>query len=486
MERSREVGIKKAVGAERKQLVTQFMFESAVVNLFAVALAVLIAASLLPALKAITGKELGFDFSDFRLWSLLTSLVLVGTLVSGSYPAFVLSRFNIISVLKQKGERLTGSFTIGKALVVFQFASSLILIALTYVVFQQLRFMQDQFIQQNMDQILILRGPGLAIHENREQRILTFKHQLETLAMVSDVTSSVNVPGGGYSYSTPITRVGTSIKEAGNIVWVDPDFLDMYQSDLVEGHKWNPNSTYDTKSVIINETSVPVYGFSSAGAALNSKIAFDGDTFSIVGVVKDFHWNSLKMGNAPMIFRAYNGVGEYFSIHLNSDQYHAIIPKIHDVFKESFPGNPFDYFFLEDFFNNQYAGDQTFGKIFGLFASFSIFIASLGLWGVTSFTVTKRLREVGIRKVMGATSVKISILLSKDFSRLILMSVLVALPIIWYSSKSWLDGFAFRIGLTAEIFVVPIVILTLICFATISGQIWRACRINPTTILRSE
>lgn len=491
MERAREVGVKKSVGAYKSQLITQFFFESVLVNLFGVVLAVFFANALLPVLSTIVEKNFAFDFSDPRLWIILVVLFLVGSFVSGIYPALVLSSFNPTTVLKGSVEKLGGGLSLRKALVVFQFVASLLLIVGTFAVYRQMVFLRTQDKGLNMEQMVIVSGPAVLEGEEKDhdQRIITFMNELENISSIRKVASSNSVPGAGYNWGTGIRKFGldASQERSGSIVWVDPKFIDTYEIEFIVGKRWNVDVASDMDAVLINETAVTTFGLGDAEKALNEKLILGGgDTVSILGVLKNYNWNSLKTAHVPFILAPTKAARRHFSIRLEGSNFQNIIGQIETQYKVSFPGNPFDYFFLDDFFDKQYKADQQFGKIFSVFALLAIIIACLGLWGLASFTTTQKLKEISIRKVMGASIGNIVMLLSGQFVRLVLVACLFALPIAWYGINNWLDGFAFRIGLAWDLFLIPVVMLLIICLTTVSFQIFRGANANPAKVLRTE
>jgi putative ABC transport system permease protein len=416
MERAREVGIKKTVGAYRSQLIMQFFFESIIINLLGVIIAVLIAVALLPVLGEIVGKEFSFDFSDLRFWGILAVLFLIGSLASGGYPAFVLSSFRITEVLKGKSERALGGLSLRKVLVIFQFASSLILIAGTFAVYRQIVFMRSTDKGLTMEQMLIVNGPSVLDRTGAKERLITLKNELKQIPNVMNVATSGAIPGGGYNWGTGMRKDGAQREEdkTGSVVWIDPDFISTYGITVLSGRAFNPEITSDMRGVLVNEAALTAFGLGTPENALNERIILGGDTTAIIGVLKNYHWNSLKTEHTPFLFKADTISRRSYSIHLNGNDVSGTIKKIEAAYKEAFPGNPFDYYFLDDFFNNQYQADQQFARIFGLFAALAIVIACLGLWGLAAFTTTQRLKEIGVRKVLGASVSSITSLLPHD------------------------------------------------------------------------
>jgi putative ABC transport system permease protein len=487
IERSREVGIKKVIGAHKKQLVAQFLFESAIINFAAIGLALLMAIAMLPLLEDLVGKTLTFDFKDIRLWVLLGTLGISGTLVSGLYPAFILSSFNITSALKG-GAGKGAAFSLRKGLVVFQFACSLILIALTLVVHRQVRYMERQAYNMDMDQILIVRAPYILAADNQRQHLLTFKRQLQDLSFVKGVSTSAAIPGGGYTFTTTMRKQGVDQDntKSANVIWVDSDFIDTYNIQMLSGRRWKLQAGSEMKMLIINETAMATFEFKDMEEALGERIIFENDTFAIQGVMKDFHWNSLKTVNVPIILLPHEIVNHTFSIRLSNTNYHEAVTKVESLFTATFPGNPIEYFFLDEFFNSKYRDDQNFGKIFASFGTLAIIIACLGLLGLTAFTTDKRLREISIRKVLGASAGNITSLLSRDVFEVIFVAGVISLPVVWYASSAWLNTFAFRIELTWDIFTLPVLSLTVICLLTITTHILRGINVNAAKALKSE
>lgn len=487
MERAREVGIKKAVGAFRSQLISQFLLESVIVNLLSVIIALLIAMALLPVLGSIVGKEFAFDFSDPRLYLMLLALFFMGSIVSGAYPAFILSSFRITEVLKGKSERSVGGFSLRKALVVFQFVASLVLIAGTFTIYRQLMYMRGMDKGLTMEQMLIVNGPAVLDGETRRQRLMTAKDELKKIPGVLNVATSGATPGAGYNWGGQFRKVGAPVEDnkSGSVVWIDPDFIDTYNVEILAGKKFDITLKSSMNGVIVNEAALKVYGLGTPEQAMNERLIL-GDTTDIVGVVKNFHWSSLKTDHTPFMFKADTISNRAFSIHISTNNMPKTIEAIEAKYKDVFPGNPFDYYFLDDFFDKQYKDDQQFGKIFSLFAGLAIVIACLGLWGLASFTTTQKLKEIGIRKVLGASVRSIMTLLSWQFFKLVLIASVVGLPLTWYGLTEWLNGFAFRIPLAVDLFLVPTIILAIIAITTVGLQIMKGANVNPAKILRSE
>jgi putative ABC transport system permease protein len=488
MERAREVGIKKSIGALKGQLISQFILESILVNFLGVLLAVVLAIALLPILGEIVNKELAFDFTDRRLWLVIAALFVIGSLISGLYPAFVLSSFKITTVLKGNAEKAGGGFSLRKALVIFQFCSSLVLIAGTFAIYRQIVFMRNQDKGLTMEQMLVVNGPSVLERQQAKTRLLSLKNELKQIPGVVNVTTSSNIPGGGHSWGTGMRKDGMPLdaNKDGRVVWIDPDFIETYGITILSGRNFNPAMASDMESVLVNEASLKSFGLGDPENALKERIILGGDTVAILGVVKNYHWTSLKTEHEAWLFKADTISRRNFSVHLSGTNMNAVIKEVEEKYKEFFPGNPFDYYFLDDFFNSQYKAEQQFASIFSLFAILAILIACLGLWGLASFTTSQKLREIGIRKVLGASVLSLISMLSWQFLKLVLVATAIAIPLSWYGINSWLSNFAFRIGMEWDLFVVPVVILGLLALGTVSVQIFRGAHVNPARILRTE
>lgn len=484
MERSREVGIKKTIGAARIELVTQFLFESIVINLIAIITAIVLAMLLLPVLSDMIGKQLPTHLNDIRFWGILASLFVIGTLASGVYPAFVMSSFHITKAIKKVSDK---GFSLRKGLVVFQFVSSLVLIAGTFVVYRQISYMQSRDTGLQMDQMLIIDAPGTLEWSVAQKTLAIYKEEAKKIPGVEAITTSGAVPAGGYNWGADIRKVGEpeSSNTLGCVVYVDHDFIPTYNIQLLAGHNYNPDAASDKRSVIINEAALKAFKLGTPEEALTQQLILD-DTLDIAGVAKDFNWNSLKSDFSAFVFVPETIMPVKISVHLKSGSIPETIDALDKLYRNLMPNDPFEYNFLDDSFNNQYKADRQFGNIFGMFAGLAIAICCLGLWGLASFTTSQKLKEIGIRKILGASVQSIAYLLVGQFVLLIGLAAVIAIPLAWYGMDTWLSGFAFRIGIEWELFVVPIIILTGIALMTIGLQVRRGAVMNPVDVLRSE
>lgn len=486
LERAREVSIKKTIGAIRGELVMQFLVESFVINAIALVLAVGLATLLMPALATVMGKALTFKFNDPRTWVTLSIVLAGGTLASGIYPAFVLSSFRITQGLKGTGR--TGRFSLRQVLVVFQFAASLILMVGTLAVYRQIGFMQSQDKGMQTDQMLIVAGPGTLPWTEAKQQLAIFKEEARKIPGVDAIATSGSVPGQEHNWGASIRQRTAQPGDAQpcSIVWIDPDFIPTYDIDIVTGKNFDPGVRSSMTSVIINEAALAALGFHTAEEALQQEILLDRDTATVTGVLKNYHWNSLRMAHVPFLFLADTIVPRTISLHLKGGSIQATTEAVGDLYKRLMPGAPYEYQFLDDSFNTQYKSDHQFGNIFGVFAGLAVAISCLGLWGLAAYTTSLKLKEIGVRKVLGASVNSILYLLCRQFVLLIAAAAVVAIPAAWLGVDRWLQGFAYRIGLPWDLFVVPVLALTGITLVTVSVQVIKGATINPVKVLRSE
>lgn len=487
MERAREVGIRKVMGSAKAQLTRQFLVESFVLNLIGIVLALIIVVAVLPTFNQLSGITIRLSVADELLWMTIAALFVIGGFVSGIYPALVLSGFKPASVLKGKLAGSAGGSSLRKGLVVFQFIASLVLMVGTAAVFEQLRFMQNQELGVNIEQTMIVKGPNVT-DSLYNDKFNAFKHAVNGLAPVKSVTSSTSVPGRLPGWNAGGIRLleqqDTDAKQY-RIIGVDGDFVEAYNLEMAAGRMFDKERTNERSVVLFNESAVVHLGL-SINDVLEREIYFWGDTFKIVGVLKDYHQESLKKSFEPLIFRYYPSVTGFYSVKVQTGNLPETIDNIEQEWDLAFAGNPFEYFFLDDYFNEQYKAEMRFGKVFGLFAGLAIFIACLGLFGLASYMTKYRTKEIGIRKALGASVSNIWLLLSRDFSSLVIVATVLAVPISWYIIHLWLQDFAYRITISWWLFALPALMLMFIALFSVSFQTTKSALSNPVDALRDE
>lgn len=489
-ERSREVGIRKSVGAARRQLIIQFLMEALFINVIALILSLIIAQLMLPVLGNFVGKDLFIgQTKDILFLITLLSIFLIGALLSGMYPAFILSSFKTVEVIKGISDRSESGITLRKILVVFQYFISLALLIVTFSVYKQVAFMRNQDLGMVMDQVLVVKGPKV-LDENRDYGDLwkNFKNDLLTYPEIKSVSSSARVPGSGFSWHTRVVREGDEEGSGtgSNITWIDYDFVKTYRIEMLSGRSWSEEFSTDLDYVLVNEIATESYGLGTPEEALSKSLVIGGDTSRILGVMKNFSWNTLKSEDIPIIFFPAPLVTSFFSCKIETENIQKTINAIRSKYDEMFPGNPFDYFFMDEHFNSLYQADLNFGKIFGAFSILAILVACLGLYGLSSFTAIQRTKEIGIRKVHGANVNNILLLLYRYFTLLIIIAAVIATPVTFYGIRKWLENYAHKTNITIELFIIPIIALLLISLLTVSFETIKAANKNPAATLRTE
>lgn len=488
--RAKEVGIRKTIGSQRRQLVMQFLSESAVLNGLALLLALVLVLAAIPGFNKLSGQELSFSLlGESKFWLCVLALFVVGVFFSGLYPAFVLSGFRPIEVLKGKMVSTKQGSLLRKGLVVFQFAASLFLLIGTLSVYQQIQFMRKQALGINIDQTLVVRPPIVGIDSTFLQKITAFKEALKQETSIKGAAISTSIAGEAVGWNAGgIKLVGepeTSQKQY-RVIGVDYDYIGMFGLKLIAGRTFSKDYGTDDKAVIFNRKGVEQLGFNNPGEAIGKKIDFWGQQYTVAGVTENFHQQSLRESYEPLILRLIPDVRGYISVKTSGAQSGAVVNAVKHNWNKFFPGNTFEYFFLDDHFNAQYRADQRFGQVFGLFTSLAVFVACLGLFGLASFTTTQRTKEIGIRKVLGASVPGILQLLYREFALLLLLAFAVAVPLAWFTIANWLQGYAFRIGLHWSYFLLPFATILLIALLTVSFQSVKAAVANPVKSLRTE
>lgn len=488
VERAKEVGIKKVLGALRVNLIKQFAIENFLLNSISVILSILFFFSLLKKFDEFTGRDAftGISLSS-KYWLTFILLFIAGTLLSGIYPALVLSGFSPIKVLKGVFKNSSSGINLRRGLIITQFSVSVILIAGTIIAFKQLEFMRKKDLGVNIEQTLVLRGAVSTKREVYKDIYASFKNDILSQPFIKNITASNHVMAQEIFEGTGALRLDNKQKEAPymSILRGDYDFISSYGLKIIAGRSFSKDFTSDNKSIILNESALKPLAFSSPGEALNKKIILM-DTFNVIGVMADYHQEGLQKPIVPISVLLSPGVRNYYSLKINSTDLSKTIDNVHKIWNTHFAGEPFDYFFLDESFNGQYKADVLFGKVFGLFAFLAIFISCSGLLGLSSYNVLQRTKEIGIRKVFGASTKTIVFLLSKDFVKLILISLIISLPLGWYLMNSWLQDYAYRISISWWVFIVAGISAVIIALLTISYQAIRAASTSPIKSLRTE
>ncbi|NOT73706.1 MAG: FtsX-like permease family protein [Cyclobacteriaceae bacterium] len=486
-ERANEVGVRKVMGAQKEQLVRQFLAESFLVNLFAALIAILLVRIAWPSFSNLSGRIIPLDYmmqADF--WLLVSLLFLAGSVLSGFYPAIILSSFKPISVLKGKSMGTSQSGVLRKGLVVFQFVAYVVLIIGSIVVYQQLSFMKNQNLGVNINQTLVLKGPS-AIDSTYRKNLESFRTEALRIPGIKSMTASTNVPGDEIFWASGIRRInaGPENSISGYSVGIDHEYVPAFGLQIIAGRNFDLDHPNERKSVMLNRAMIHSLEFKDPESAIGEKVRHGGDTLEIVGVLEDYHQMSLKTMVSPLVFR-FISASSFFAFKIESENSQQLLSTLDGPWKTFFPGNPIDYFFLDQFFNRQYESDLQFGRVFSLFTVLAIFIACLGLFGLASFMTIQRTKEIGIRKVLGSSSVSIVLLLSKGFIQLVLVANIIAWPLAWWGMNLWLESFPYRISVNPLLFALAGFGVVFIAFVSVGFQTLKAARVDPAKTLKYE
>lgn len=494
--RAKEVGIRKVMGSFRSHLMRQFLIESILLSVVSFVLATALAYLLLPVFNSLAGRELVVPLGDLRLYGVLLAGAVGIGILAGIYPSFFLSAFNPASVLKGKMALGMKSGFIRSSLVVFQFTISIVLVIGTMAVFRQLNYIQTKKLGFNKDQVIMI-DDAYALGDKKQ----TFKEQIKQNSKILNGTISGYLPvSGTWRSDTPWWVEGKQATTENMVSmqnWgIDYDYISTMGMTMKEGRPFSTEFPSDSTAVVLNEAAAKALNFS--GPVIGSRIqTFKGDdnggvdrnklrSLTVVGVVENFHFESLKQNVSPvMMFMAERPDG-IISFRFQSENAQDIISQIETKWKELAPGQPFTYYFLDQRFGNMYSAETRLGKVFGIFAGLAILIACLGLFALTAFTAEQRTKEIGIRKVLGASVSGIVMMLSKDFGKLVLIAFALAAPLAWFFIDWWLKDYTFKTEIGVGLFLLAGFTAFLVAWVTMSFQSFKAAANDPVKSLRSE
>ncbi len=487
--RSKEVSMRRVVGADGSQLFRQFMGESILLALFSSFLAVVIVEVSLPLFNALISRELELEYAGgLDVLSVLIGMAMFSGLLSGIYPALILSALRPAEVFKSTVKIGLQKSSSRKTLVVFQFAISVILIVGTIVVYDQSDYIRNKELGFNKEQVVVLPYPGIEASKR-------YKSRLSEYADVLSTSTTSSLPGRPFPaglFRSP--RDGGSEDGFGmNKLVVDNEFVSTLGLELVEGRGFvEKNPRDDRGELILNEAAMRKFGWSSCVGKDLEKIWPQGNEIKVeyrgkvVGVVKDFHYQSLHHEIEPLIITTQETWFEYFVIRIRSDDIAGTLSFLKAQWGDIAPNTPFDYFFLDDDYEKLHREEQQIGRLFGLFSLLAILVASLGLFGLASFSAQRRVKEIGIRKVLGASVSTVVLLMSREFVLLVGLANLIAWPVAYYAMNAWLRNFAYRIDLDVWPFVMGGFLAFFIALTTVSHRAWRTACTNPVDALRYE
>jgi putative ABC transport system permease protein len=485
-DRAREVSVRKALGSKRRQLVIQFLCESVIVTMVATLLAALSAWALLPVFNGLAGKQMAVSWHSAQwILPLLLSIVIIAGIISGSYPAFYLSSFKPIQVLKgklSKGFRGTG---IRNALVVFQFAVSVFLIISTLVIYNQLHFIQNKDLGFSREQVLMVKNVSALEEKGR-----LLKQQVKQLPGVVNATLSSFVPADKRRWRNFISTNENTFQTE---FWpVDPDYLHTMNMHLIKGRNFSGKLATDSTAMIINEAAAKAFGYKD-NEPLNKKIHYGPSEFTIIGVIKDFNFNSFKENIEPVVMlmpadvkKVQGDNADALCIRIDGGNVQDVLRKVEDIWKNISPSREFTYSFMDEEFDALYRTEQRMGKLFIIFTGFIIVVACLGLFALAAYAAEQRKKEIGIRRVLGAPVSTIVAMLLKQFLQLIAIAILISSPVAWISMNKWLQNYAYRVNIQWWVFAVAGLSAILVALITIGFQSVKAANSNPVKSLRAE
>ncbi|GGD12923.1 ABC transporter permease [Hyunsoonleella pacifica] len=488
LDRAKEVGVKKVLGSTKSQLRIQFLVESIMLNLLAGGLAVGLVAIVKPKFLALAGLPEHFSlFSNLSFWLLLLVFIVFGGILSGLYPAFVLSSFKPSTILKGNFSHSSKGNLLRKGLVVFQFAITTILLIQTFTVNEQIDFLRALDRGVNVEQSIVVEAPA----KNAAQNYSAFKQNLLTNSNVKIVALSHTVPGqpsGALSTTADIRITGTTPDAYHNfyLTFIDKDYVPLLGVEMLTGTNFDEGTTPQKRDVIVNEKALEKWNITNPEEAISKKLSFWGAEWNIKGVVKNYHQQSPKSPILPMIHIFNNYFGSLATVQFSGGSPTENLKQVREAFNTIYPGAPFSYFFMDQEYDKQFKAEDRFKSVFMILTAFSMLIACLGLLGLASFSVAKRKKEIGIRKVVGASTATILILLSKDALKTVLISVIISVPITYLLLQNWLKNFAYRIDLNIWMFILPIFLVFLLVLLSISFKTVKTALMNPVNSLRSE
>jgi ABC-type antimicrobial peptide transport system permease subunit len=474
------VGLRKTIGALRHQLILQFIGESILLSFMALGLALALVYTALPFFNELSGKSLSLDLLTPRLAAEVFGITAMTGLLAGSYPAFYISSFNPIKVLK--GEGLLRRSLLRNGLVVLQFTISVVLMVSTVIIYQQLRFIHNRDIGFDRSNLLYVPIPGVG---SRNQNSSALRSMLNQSTRISDYTIINELPTD-INAVRPMTWRGSNNEPGINCTYINVDerFIQTFGMKMVAGRFYSNQFTSADSGYVVNETAVRTMGLIPE-TAIGKTIAIRGREGRIIGVVKDFNFKPVYQPIDPLVMRRWPA-GDFVVIRCKPGDLSKDLSEIQGYFKAVFGDTPFNYGFIDQDIDHLYTADSRMGKIINVFSILSVLVSCLGLFGLATFSTQRRTREIGVRKVLGAGGTSIVALLTMEFLKLVLLSLLVAFPIAWFAMDNWLREFVYRVRISPWIFLATGAAAMLVALLTVSYQTIRAAIANPVDSLRNE
>lgn len=479
--RAKEVGLRKVVGAGRRQLISQFLGESMLITFVALLIAVGLVFLLMPAFNNLAGKKLSMNLFDGRIMLSLLGIAVLTGIVAGSYPAFFLSGFQPVKVLKSNVKKMGGNLIFRNSLVVIQFVVSIVLLAGTMIVYRQLNYIKNMNLGFNKSNLLYVPMSG-----ELWQKQQAFKAELAANPLTSNFSLTNNLPTNLSSGTVSVEWEGKNPndKTVFPTMHVDPGFFEVFGMKLLTGRGFSKDLKTDSFNLVLNETAVKKMGMTTDNAVGKSIKLWDHQA-TVIGVVKDFHYKPIQNIIEPLLI-GFNRWGGTIVVRTQPGKTEQTIKALEKITAGLNPQYPFSYGFVDQDLNAQYNGEKQMGSLFNVFAALAIFISCLGLYGLSAFMAEQRTKEIGVRKVLGASVVNVVYLLSTGFTKLIFIAMIIAVPLAWFAMKSWLNGFAYRLNPNWKVFVASSIAALLIAWITVSYESLKAAMARPAKSLRTE
>ena len=489
-EKTKEVGIRKVAGSSRGQLIKQFLTESVLLIMVSIVVGMTLFIASSNTLESLADKEITSDvFQQINFWMLSLCIIIIGSFLAGLYPALVISSFDPIKAIKGKFIGSSGAFITRKALVIFQFSAGILLIMATVIVSMQLDFMRKQDLGFDIKQKLVVRAPRIVKSDSYLNSMDLFKTSAMAHPDVVAITASSDIPGKEI-FSTNEYRLVSepeNVRRLTHILAVDEEFIPTYNITLAAGRNFERDRSSDYgEAAIINEAALKQLGFKDGEDVLGQRLLIGNEFNTVIGVIKDFHQRSLKEVTDPIIIVYVPWRLDYLTFDITSSNTRQTVEAIKASYEEVFPDNAFDYFFLDDTFNKQYQGEERAWKIFMLFSGLAIFVACVGLLGLSSLMSVQRAREVAIRKVHGASVANLTTLLASDFVKLVLTALVIATPISWYVMDVWLQNFAYRVSVPWWAFIFVGMLTVAVALIAVIFPTMRTAFANPANVMKVE
>jgi putative ABC transport system permease protein len=479
--RAKEIGLRKVAGAVRSQLIIQFLSESVFISFLSLLLALGIVGLFLPVFNELASRQLAINVLDAKLWLSLFGIALITGLISGSYPALFLSGFNPVKVLKGNMKSMGGNLLFRNALVVTQFMVSIVLLVGTVVIYRQLKFIKDR--NPGFEKANLLYMPMTGDMWGKQEAL---KAELKANPLTSDATIITDLPTnlGGWTLDVKWDGKDPQSQISIPVMAVNEDFIHTFRMQLASGRSFSRSFKTDSNNYIINEKMAQTMGL-TAGTAIGKSLTAWGNKGAIVGVVRDFNFKPIQQSIEPLVM-PFNKIGGYTVVRTMPGKTNATIKALSNISHDLNPEYPFKFDFLDQDLANLYKGEQQMGNIFNLFAGLGIFISCLGLYGLSAFMAEQRTKEIGVRKVLGASLLNLVYLLSTGITRLILIAIVIAVPLSWYAVNTWLAGFAYHINVSWMIFFAASLSALGIAWLTVSYESVKAAVVNPIKSLKTE